>query len=332
MLVPSASGYQYQLPTSPDENERYSNHLWKPAMVGGAGRRREIEVPVERDLVTLSRETPWLWTEMLRPHSRAVTSFLTRLPFSDARLVPILEAPAVAYSYIILRKGLKLCRYVVYSQKLPRRVQAREVTCRISRSLARRRTRVGCTRPLRTSCAGLVPHSLPTPLLLALEPGCPRHASQRPRAAAAATAYLACYLQPHCLVLLAQCPTPCRYYCQRVSELQQLLLGNDISVKKQSECPGARLQHAYMPGKAEGIRHSQVLANTGVLLALGSGRLLQQVFFGPLQAREVEVRTTFVSRNAAKACCRGCTTRHGSSSRSPCWLSPYSVMTSTFPS
>ncbi|KZT68293.1 hypothetical protein DAEQUDRAFT_338359 [Daedalea quercina L-15889] len=31
-----------------------------------------------------------------------------------------------------------------------------------------------------------------------------------------------------------------------------------------------------------------VLANTGVLLALGSGRLLQQVFFGPLQAREVE--------------------------------------------
>lgn len=54
------------------------------------------------------------------------------------------------------------------------------------------------------------------------------------------------------------------------------------------------LEHAYILGRAEGTRHSQVLANTGVLMALGSGRLLQEVFFGPLQAREVEVCIKFI--------------------------------------
>ena len=34
---------------------------------------------------------------------------------------------------------------------------------------------------------------------------------------------------------------------------------------------------------------SKVMANFGILLALLAGRLLQQVFFGPLRATEVEV-------------------------------------------
>ena len=34
----------------------------------------------------------------------------------------------------------------------------------------------------------------------------------------------------------------------------------------------------------------QVIANFGLLLALLAGRLLQQIFFGPLRAMEVEVR------------------------------------------
>lgn len=79
----------------------------------------------------------------------------------------------------------------------------------------------------------------------------------------------------------------------------------------------------------------KVLANFGFICSLLFGRLLQKLFFGSLQPREVEVRpspTLASSRPLVHRPHSVSTIRHGCSSQSPSSPSPSSETSSTSPS
>ncbi len=70
----------------------------------------------------------------------------------------------------------------------------------------------------------------------------------------------------------------------------------------------------------------QVLANFGFLSALFSGRIVQRIFFGPLQPREIEVSLLLLLPCRVSTDGRlpsVSTTRHGCSSQNPYWRLPY---------
>jgi hypothetical protein len=79
-----------------------------------------------------------------------------------------------------------------------------------------------------------------------------------------------------------------------------------------------------------------VLANFGLLLALLGGRVVQQIFFGPLRPAEVEVRSLVGSMTlyalSDLAVGSGSMIDYGSLSLNPCWPLPSFETILIFPS